>query len=177
MTFVRQFYARWQVLVHEVAKFGVVGAFCFLIDLGTFNLFHFGWGWGPITSKTLSTVIAATINYFANRHWSFAHRARSGVRREYSLFIVLNFIGLGIALGFLAFGHYALGQDSPLATNIWGNVIGTGTATFFRFWAYKKFVFLHHEHSKARPGIGKASGRAVVVERLPEPVDLPHNAA
>ena len=72
MSFVRQFYARWQTLVHEVAKFGVVGAVCYVIDFGLFNVFHFGWGWGPITSKTLSTVIAATVNYFANRHWSFA---------------------------------------------------------------------------------------------------------
>jgi putative flippase GtrA len=177
VTFVRQFYARWQVLVHEVAKFGIVGAVCYLIDFGTFNLFHFGWGWGPITSKTLSTIIAATINYFANRHWSFAHRARSGVRREYTLFIVLNFIGLGIALGFLGFGHYVLNQDSPLATNIWGNVVGTGMATFFRFWAYKKFVFLHHEHPKAIPGTGKQREHLVVVERLPEPVEAPKNVA
>ena len=144
-----------------------------MIDFGLFNIFHFGLDWGPITSKTLSTVVAASINYFANRHWSFAHRARSGVRREYSLFIILNFIGLAIALAFLGFGHYVLKQDSPLATNIWGNVIGTGMATFFRFWAYKKFVFLHPEHPKAKV----SPSRSVVVERLPEPVDLPKNVA
>ncbi len=173
MTFVRQFYARWQTLVHEVAKFGVVGAFCYIIDTGLFNAFHYGWELGPLTAKTLSTIIAATVNYFANRHWSFAHRARSGVRREYSLFIALNFVGLAIALVFLAFGRYALHQDSPLATNIWGNVIGTGTATFFRFWAYKKFVFLSPGHPKAKV----QPGHIVVVERLPEPVDTPKNVA
>jgi putative flippase GtrA len=173
VSFVRQFYARWQTLVHEVAKFGIVGAFCYVIDAGLFNVFHYGWELGPLTAKTLSTIIAATVNYFANRHWSFAHRARSGVRREYSLFIALNFVGLAIALVFLAFGRYALHQDSPLATNIWGNVIGTGMATFFRFWAYKKFVFLHPEHPKAKV----APSRVVVVERLPEPVDTPKNVA
>jgi putative flippase GtrA len=166
VTFVRQFYARWQVLVHEIAKFGVVGAVCYGIDAGLFNIAHFGWGLGPLTAKTLSTVVAATVNYFANRHWSFAHRARSGVRREYTLFILLNFIGLAIALAFLWFGHYVLHQDSPLATNIWGNVIGTGAATFFRFWAYKKFVFLAPDNPKA-----KVTGHLVVVERTPEPVD------
>ncbi len=173
MSFVRQFYARWQTLVHEVAKFGVVGAVCYVIDFGLFNAFHFGWGIGPITSKTLSTIVAATINYFANRHWSFVHRARSGMRREYSLFIVLNFIGLGIALAFLGFGRYVLKQESPLATNIWGNVIGTGMATFFRFWAYKKFVFLRPDHPKAY----MPPSRLAVVERSTQVVDTPKNVA
>lgn len=168
MTFVRQSYARWQTLVHEVAKFGVVGAVCYVIDFGLFNVFHFGLDWGPITSKTLSTIIAATVNYFANRHWSFAHRARSGVRREYTLFVLLNFIGLAISLAFLGFGHYVLHEYSPLATNIWGNVIGTGMATFFRFWAYKKFVFLDPDDPKAKQ---YESTHMVVVERLPEPAD------
>jgi putative flippase GtrA len=172
VSFVRQFYGRWQTLVHEVAKFGIVGAICYVIDFGLFNVFHSGLEWGPITSKTLSTVVAASVNYFANRHWSFAHRARSGVRREYTLFIVLNFVGLAIALAFLGFGHYVLNQRSLLATNIWGNVIGTGMATFFRFWAYKKYVFLQHDHPKA-----KAPGHVVVVERAPEPVNLPKNVA
>jgi putative flippase GtrA len=173
VSFVRTFYARWQLLVHEVAKFGIVGAVCYVIDFGLFNLFHFGWGWGPITSKTLSTIVAATLNYFANRHWSFTHRARSGVRREYSLFIVLNFIGLAIALAFLGFGHYVLKQESPLATNIWGNVIGTGMATFFRFWAYKRFVFLHPDHPKA---LQPPPSRLLVVEQA-TPVTTPKNVA
>ena len=84
------------------------------------------------------------------------------MRREYSLFIVLNFIGLGIALAFLGFGHYVLKQHSPLATNIWGNVIGTGMATFFRFWAYKKFVFLHPDHPKAHAAAEPAARRRAV---------------
>jgi putative flippase GtrA len=174
VTFVRQFYARWATLVHEVAKFGVVGAICYVIDFGLFNVFHFGWGLGPLTSKTLSTVVAATVNYFANRNWSFAHRARSGVRREYSLFIALNAVGLAIALAFLGFGRYVLEQKSPLATNIWGNVIGTGMATFFRFWAYKRFVFLSPGHPKA---IVPASLLLVAVESSPEAVDAPENVA
>ena len=44
-------------------------------------------------------------------------------------------------------------------------------ATFFRFWAYKKFVFLHPDHPKAKA----RTSHVVVVERLPEPVDLPQN--
>jgi putative flippase GtrA len=157
-------YHRWQTLVHELAKFGIVGIVCYAIDAGLYNLCHIAFDLGPLTSKVISTVVAATCAYVGNRHWSFRHRARSGVRREYTLFIVLNAIGLAIALAALGFGYYVLDQRSALASNIWGNVVGTGLGTVFRFWAYKKWVFLHPEDPKAR-----VNSSAVVTERLPEP--------
>lgn len=164
MQVIRQAYQRWQTLVHEVAKFGIVGAVCYLIDFGVSNVLHVGVGIGPITAKIISTIVAGTCAYYGNRHWSFRHRARSGARREYSLFIVLNAIGLAITLACTGFGVYVLDQHSALAYNIWGNLIGTGLATIFRFWAYKKFVFLHPEDPKVVDGtIG------VVTERLPQP--------
>jgi putative flippase GtrA len=161
---IRSVYSRWQTLVHELAKFGIVGLICYVIDAGLYNIGHVAFGLGPLTSKVISTTVAATCAYFGNRHWSFRHRARSGVRREYTLFIVLNAIGLGIALACLGFGFYVLDQRSALASNVWGNVIGTGLGTVFRFWAYKKWVFLHPEDPKARENL-----TPVVTERLPEP--------
>jgi len=144
----RELYHRWQTVIHEVAKFGVVGAVAYVVDVGLYNVLHIGLGTGPITAKTLSTIVAATVAYFGNRHWSFAHRARTGTGREYAIFIVLSAIGLAIALAFLGFGYYVLDQRSALASNIWGNLVGTGLATIFRFWAYKRYVFLSPEHPK-----------------------------
>lgn len=162
---IRQAYRRWQTLVHELAKFGIVGIVCYAVDFLLYNVCHV-WVFelGPITSKVISTVVAATCAYVGNRHWSFRHRARSGVRREYTLFIVLNTIGLLIALACLGFGYYVLDQRSALASNIWGNLVGTGLGTVFRFWAYKKWVFLHPEDPKVLDGTIQ-----VVTERLPEP--------
>jgi putative flippase GtrA len=161
---IREAYRRWQVLVHELAKFGIVGVVCYAVDFGLYNVCHVAFGLGPITSKIISTVVAATCAYLGNRHWSFRHRARSGVRREYTLFIVLNTVGLLIALACLGFGYYVLDQRSALASNIWGNLIGTGLGTIFRFWAYKKWVFLHPEDPKVLDGT-----IPVVTERLPQP--------
>lgn len=148
MSVIRGLYDRWRHLVHEVAKFGVVGAVAYIVDVGIFNLLSTK-GTGPLTAKTVSTIVAATVAYFGNRHWSFTHRARTGLRREYTIFIVLSAIGLGIALACLGFGYYVLGQHSHLAKNFWGNIVGTGLGTIFRFWAYKKFVFLAPDHPKA----------------------------
>ena len=131
------------LLFHEVMKFGTVGLINFFLDVGIFNALIVGpLENKPITAKAISTVIAATSSYFMNRHWTWRHRARTGVRREYSLFLLLSAIALGITLSCLAFGEYVLDQDSLLARNFWGNVVGVGVAMVFRFWSFKRWVFL-----------------------------------
>ena len=145
MSLVRSVYDRFQVLIHEVAKFGLVGAFNAVLDIALFNWLHFRVGIGPMTSKALSTTVAATSSYFMNRHWSFAHRARTGIRREYVLFIVLSAVGLAIAEGCIAVAHYALGLRSVLALNIAGNGVGLVLGTLWRFWSFKRWVFLPND--------------------------------
>jgi putative flippase GtrA len=139
---VRSLYARVEHLIHEPAKFGVVGAIAFIVDVGTFNVLRNG----PLddkvlTAKAISTVLATTVAFIGNRQWTFRHRERAGLRREYVLFFVLNGVGLAISLSFLAFSHYVLDLTSPLADNISTNIIGMGFATVFRFWSYRRWVF------------------------------------
>ena len=38
-------------------------------------------------SKLLATLVSMTVAYVAHRYWSFSHRARTGLRREYLLFV------------------------------------------------------------------------------------------
>jgi putative flippase GtrA len=125
----------------EFAKFGVVGAVCTVIDIGLFNAFHFGLGIDPLLAKTLSLLVAVTVSYLANRHWSFRHRSYTGYRREYVLFFVINAVGLAFSLACLAVTKYGLDLTGPLALNIAGNVVGMGGGILFRFWAYRRWVF------------------------------------
>jgi len=142
----RSVWARADRLLHEIAKFGVVGIGAFVIDIGLFNLLRFAGGEGPmydkpLTAKIVSVVTATTFAYFGNRYWTFRHRGRTSFGREYVLFFVLNAIGLGIALSCLWISHYLLGLDTPLADNISANVIGLILGTLFRFVAYRTWVF------------------------------------
>ncbi|MGZ4591654.1 MAG: GtrA family protein [Actinomycetes bacterium] len=133
-------YYSFSHLFRELMKFGVVGAVAFVVDIGLFNvLLHVTDK--PLTSKTISTVVATTVAYAGNRLWTFRRRSRSDVRREYVLFFLLNGVGLLISLGCLAISHYLLDFTSQLADNIAANVIGLGLGTAFRFWSYRKFVF------------------------------------
>jgi putative flippase GtrA len=146
-----------RLLATEIAKFGVVGGACYVIDFGSYNAFHAGLGWGPLTCKVLAAVLAATAAYLGNRHWSFRHRARTGLPRECALFFAMNAIGLGIALACLGFSYYILGLHGVLAQNVSGNVVGIGLGTLFRFCAYQRLVFLNPDNVKAaRPRTGLA---------------------
>src|SRR6476469_10976898 len=108
LSLLRSLEARLRAAFHELAKFGTVGAFCFLVDIGLFN-FVLHVTNKPLTSKIISTVVAASVAFVLNRAWSFRHRQRSSVRREYALFLILNGIGLLIALSCLGLSHYVLG--------------------------------------------------------------------
>ncbi len=133
-------YYRLGHLVRELMKFGVVGGFAFVVDVGLFNLLLHATD-KPLTSKTISTVVATTVAYLGNRHWTFRRRSRSGVRREYTLFFLLNGVGLVIALTCLAISHYLLDFTGRLADNIAANVVGLALGTAFRFWSYRRWVF------------------------------------
>jgi len=133
-------------LKNEVAKFGAIGLVAYIIDVGIFNLLlHNSLSEKPLTAKTISAIVATTFAYFGNRFWTFSDRARTSYRREYLLFFVLNAVGMGIQLTCLATSHYLLGFTSPLADNVSGNGFGLVLGTLFRFWSYRKWVFLAQE--------------------------------
>ena len=144
MSALRSLEQRLRALFSELAKFGLVGLLSLGVDLLVFNVvLHLTDK--PLTSKVVSTVVAATNAFFLNRHWSFKHRERTGLRREYTLFAVLNAIGLAISLVCLAVSHYLLGFESRVADNIAANGVGLVLGTTFRFWSYRRFVWMKHD--------------------------------
>ncbi|MSW65409.1 MAG: GtrA family protein [Actinobacteria bacterium] len=130
----------WQLLVKEVGAFGVVGAVCFVIDLGTFQLLYAHLGWGAVTAKLVSTLISMTIAYVAHRYWSFSHRARTGVRREYLMFAAINGATLVLGLLVVALVRYPLAQDSAVVLQI-ANVGSIALGTVIRYLSYRRWVF------------------------------------
>jgi putative flippase GtrA len=155
MTLVTGLYQRWRHLVHELAKFGIVGAINTVLDFSLANVLHLGLHWHALAAKTTSVAVAATSSYFMNRHWTFRHRARTGLRREYSLFFLLNGVGLLIADACIAFTQDVLHRTGPLWFNL-AQVAGLALGMVFRFAAYKRWVFLSHDHAAAR-AIGEGS--------------------
>lgn len=132
---------RWHALIAEFAKFGVVGALSFTLDVAVFNAVLHVVPSKPLLAKLISTLVAATNAFVLNRAWSFRRRTRSTLRREAALFALFNGGGLVIALSVLAVSHYVLGFQSRLADNLAANGVGLALGTAFRFWSYRRFVW------------------------------------
>lgn len=141
MTLVRGLYLRFRQLIHEAAKFGVVGVFGLLVTNGVYALMHEEIGLGIITSTTIATIVATTITFVGNRYWSFRHRERTGVARETVIFFVLNGIGLLIQDAVVGFNAYVLGYEHNRTAGFLALNCGIALATLFRFWSYRKFVW------------------------------------
>lgn len=144
----RRLWERFGHLVHELGKFGVVGIVAFIVDLILFNIALSVLDMESLTAKVFSTVIAASVAFVGNRFWTWRHRARSNLAREYVLYFVLNAIGLGFSLITLAISHYGLGSvwpvfQTPVMDNISANFVGAAMGTTFRFWSYRRWVFLN----------------------------------
>jgi putative flippase GtrA len=144
---VRALWERFGHLVQELGKFGTVGASTYVVDVTIYNLLYhssFGFFW----SKAVSTAIAATLAFLGNRFWTWRHRARSGLHREYLLYFGFNLVGLLIGLACLLLSHNGLGRFWPgafqtqLADNVAALGVGMVLGTLFRFWSYRRFVFL-----------------------------------
>lgn len=140
--------ATWRILLKELAAFGVVGAVGFVLQLGLFNLLH---DIGSLKANAVATVVATAFNYVGNRYLSFSHRARTGLRREATWFFGINVVTLVIAQLVLAIAYPFDKQDDRFLTSVLV-VIGIGIGTIIRFWAYKRFVFLHPDRVNVTTG-------------------------
>ena len=136
---------RFGHLVHEVGKFGLVGACTFVIDVTIFTLLRTEIG--PFWAAAVSMTVAATVAFIGNRFWTWRHRERSGLHREYVLYFAFNLVGLLISEACLLLSHTVLGYywpdvfQSGLADQLSKNGVGMALGTLFRFWSYRRFVF------------------------------------
>jgi putative flippase GtrA len=155
-------------LIPELAKFGVVGLIGSVVDLGGAAYLHGAEGIGPMFSKAISLIAATVVTYLGSRFWTFRHRVNQALLREGMLFAGLNVVGLVIAEAVIAFVSYGLDLKHVLAYNA-ASVVGTGLGTIFRYFSYKKWVFLA-DTPAARVAAGEAtvSGLTEVAGTLEE---------
>jgi len=144
----RPIMGRWRTLAKEISAFGVVGAINVAVDLAVFQLAYLAWGFGPVGAKLVSTVVSTTSAYVMHRQWSFSHRARTGLRREYLAFALINGLTLLLSLGIVGLAHHGFGVDDALLLQA-ANLASIGLGSVVRFLAYKRWVFLSAEPALA----------------------------
>jgi len=159
LSLIRDTYTRFQVVIHEIGKFGVIGIVGTIITFGLQNALYSPNGIWPEASVVIATAIATVATFLGNRYWAFRHRRTDNIARETVLFIFFNVLGMLIQTSAVAINAHGLHNTSRLSYNI-ANVIGVGIATLFRLYCYRQWVF------RAVPAAGAA-------EELVEPVTIP----
>ncbi|MGY1808567.1 GtrA family protein [Blastococcus sp. SYSU D00669] len=163
---------RGRALGREASGFALVGAFGLAVDIGGYNaLVHLG-GDGllddqPLLAKTISLVAGTSVAYFGNRFWTYRDRPRGRMAVEYTLYMALSAVALGLSLVCLAVSRYVLGLTSAVADNVSANVVGLALGSLFRFLTYRRFVFpedpargpARSPRRRRRAGVPAGSGR------------------
>ncbi|MCW2636425.1 MAG: conserved rane protein of unknown function [Blastococcus sp.] len=130
----------WRRLAHEIGAFGIVGAACFLLDVGLFQVLYVSLGAGAVTAKLVSTLVSMTVAYAGHRYWSFAARAGTSHRRGYVRFALINGLTLLMGLAIVGLAHHGFRQDSALVLQV-VNIASIGIGTVVRYLSYRRWVF------------------------------------
>lgn len=131
---------RFHAITDELAKFGTVGLINVAVNFAVFNALLGLLSDSEVKAKGLATVVAATSAYFLNRYWTYRHRPKTSLRREYALFFFFNAVGLFIEVGIVAIAKYGFLETNRVILNVCA-FLGIGLGTVFRFWAYRTHVF------------------------------------
>jgi putative flippase GtrA len=132
-----------------------VGGVGYVVDVGAFNLLRSAPGLAtvdPSFARILAVGLAMVVTYLGNRLVTWRGRSSGDRRREIGLFVTFNMVGLALSVITLMISHDVLGLTSRLADNLSANVIGLGLGTLFRYWSYRRFVFVAPAHQCSRSG-------------------------
>ncbi len=139
---------RYRLGFYQLAKFGLVGGFNFLVDLGVLNLFLtlFGVTAGlyAVLSKAIAFLVALTSSFLWNKFWTFQSLSTASVGLQFVEFFVVSAIGLGINVGTFTVLNDVVGPRGGIDARTWASVSAAGAAAIglaWNFLGYKLFVF------------------------------------
>jgi putative flippase GtrA len=163
VSFVADLHRRFATLIAELTKFGLVGTLGLILDVGGANLLHGGFGLGPLLSKAISATVATVASYAGHRLWTFRHRANQGVVRGWVIFFGLNLVGLLVSLVVISITTNVLQLHGLAAYNV-AQGVGVLLGMLFRYWSYRRWVFLAFEPPEqtagaANPVTGNPAGQ------------------
>ncbi len=87
-----------QKLMKQIMKFGIVGGLAFLIDfiVYTIVLRAITWEYNYLLAGFAGFMISLIFNYLASMAFVFERKENADRKKEFSIFLVLSLIGMGI---------------------------------------------------------------------------------
>ena len=135
----------------QFIKFSLVGGVGAIIDFTVLYLLVQFLGVWYILAATISFVLAVINNFFWNKYWTFRD-SRGGIARQFSQFLIVSTVGLGLNNGML----FALVEGSGLFY-MWAKVFATALVLAWNFTANKFWTF----RSERTEGIRRAGDQGI----------------
>lgn len=136
------------LVVFQLGKFLLIGAFFALIDLGVLDLLMkiFGITEGIAYSifVTISFIVVTSIKYFGDKYWAFEKMEKEKMGTEFSQFFIVTLISGGIHIITASFIVNTIGPQLGASSLIWANIgkiSGITVASIWNFLGYKFIVF------------------------------------
>ena len=136
--------------VRQLAKFAIVGASSTVINFAVLNLM-LALHQNRYAAVTVAFLVSVVNGYFWNKRWTFKSAQAKAVHTQFTQFLLVNTVGLGLDLLIIKLlspplEHY-LHFPSPhltmvLATNM-AQLVATGVAVFWNFFANRLWTFKH----------------------------------
>ena len=138
------------LVVYQLAKFLLIGAFFAIFDLIILNalLEYFGISREEAVKYAVfvatSFIIATTVKYTADKYWAFEQKERKQMGVEFGKFFIITLVSGGIQVGIASLVFNVLaplaGMTELVGANI-GKISGIIVASAWNFIGYKFIVF------------------------------------
>lgn len=138
------------LVVYQLAKFCLIGAFFAIIDLIVLNVLleYFGIskdeGVKYAVFVATSFIIATTLKYIADKYWAFEKASRKQMGLEFGKFFIITLISGVIQVGVASFIFSVAPSSFEMSELVAGNVGKIGgiiIASGWNFLGYKFIVF------------------------------------
>jgi putative flippase GtrA len=125
--------------VNQFLRFAIVGAAGFVTDFAVLYVAVSWFGLHHLGARLLSFLVAATLTWKANRHFTFRRNDGGGALRQWMQYLLATALG-----GLINIGVYQLWltwTDTSTVNLFLGVVAGSAVAMLFNFVVSKRFVF------------------------------------
>jgi putative flippase GtrA len=130
--------------VNQFLRFCLVGALGFVTDFATLYAGVTWLGFGTIGGRILSFLVAATVTWKLNRHFTF-DRQDAGSAREWLHYLL--FTSMGGAINVAVYQVWLYLTDHTPVNLFLGVAAGSGAAMLFNFMVSKRAVFAERRAS------------------------------
>lgn len=122
----------------QLLRFGVVGTVGFLVDSSVLLVLTHYLAIAPLPARVLSFLVAATVTWKLNRHFTFAQTG-SNPLREWGKYLTAT--ATGGALNVLVYKGWISFTDTSTMNLVLGVAIGSIVAMSLNFLISKKLIF------------------------------------